>query len=279
MVLNPRVVASTITVLPNSGTNNRFFCRLICFLTLPVGLNLVARVLFEYPPPTTLVFLVIAHVFITVFACYHRIYMNAIDTIFFLAVLIMSVVIHEVSHGFMAEYLGDKTARLAGRLTLNPIRHLDLFGSVILPAILYFSTGFAFGWARPVPYNPANLRNERWGTVAVAAAGILANIFIALFFGLMLRGLYPGYASENLVSFVSSIVFVNLALAFFNLVPIPPLDGSKILFGILPFRFSAAVNVIERYSLFLLIAFIFFFSQYLSPIIIHAFQLITGINL
>ena len=205
--------------------------------------------------------------------------MNAIDTIFFLAILIMSVVIHEVSHGFMAERLGDKTARLAGRLTLNPLNHLDLFGSVLLPAILYFTTGFAFGWARPVPYNPANLRNERWGTIAVAAAGVLANLFIALFFGLVLRFLAPGYAPENLVSFVSSIVIVNLALAFFNLVPIPPLDGSKILFGLLPGSFASAVSVIERYSLFILIAFIFFFSQWLNPLILHAFMLITGMGL
>ena len=95
----------------------------------------------------------------------------------------MSVVIHEVSHGFMAEYFGDDTARDAGRLTLNPIPHLDIFGSIILPAVLVLAhSPFLFGWAKPVPYNPNNLRNKKWGTVAVAAAGILANLAIAIFF-------------------------------------------------------------------------------------------------
>ncbi|MBP6866282.1 MAG: site-2 protease family protein [Candidatus Pacebacteria bacterium] len=205
--------------------------------------------------------------------------MDAIDTIFYLAILIMSVVIHEVSHGFMAEYFGDKTARLAGRLTLNPVAHLDLFGSIILPAILYFTTGFAFGWARPVPYNPANLRNEKWGTIAVAAAGVLANLFIALFFGLLLRFLWPVFPTEKLIGFVSSIVIVNLALAFFNLVPIPPLDGSKILFNLLPGRFAQILATIEQYSFFILILFIFMFSQYLAPVIFGSFKLITGLGL
>ncbi len=205
--------------------------------------------------------------------------MDAIDTIFYLAILIMSVVIHEVSHGFMAEYFGDKTARMAGRLTLNPIAHLDLFGSVILPAILYFTTGFAFGWARPVPYNPENLRNEKWGTIAVAAAGVLANLFIALFFGLVLRFLLPVFPTEKLIGFVSSIVIVNLALAIFNLVPIPPLDGSKILFNLLPARFSQMLGVIEQYSFVILVLFIFMFSQYLSPLIFGSFKLITGLGL
>ena len=103
--------------------------------------------------------------------------MQAIDTIFYIAILIMSVVIHEVSHGFVAEYFGDKTARFAGRLTLNPLKHLDLFGSVILPIFMYLSFGFAFGWAKPVPYNPDNLRDRKWGTLWVAAAGIISNIF------------------------------------------------------------------------------------------------------
>lgn len=205
--------------------------------------------------------------------------MEAIDTIFYLAILIMSVVIHEVSHGFMAEYFGDKTARMAGRLTLNPVAHLDLFGSIILPAILYFTTGFAFGWAKPVPYNPANLRNEKWGTIAVAAAGVLANLFIALFFGLILRFLLPVFPTEKLIGFISSIVIVNLALAFFNLVPIPPLDGSKILFNLLPARFTQMLAVVEQYSFFILILFIFMFSQYLAPVIFGSFKFITGLGL
>jgi len=100
----------------------------------------------------------------------------------------MSVVIHEVSHGFMAERFGDKTARFAGRLTLNPLKHLDMFGSILLPALLVLThSPFLFGWAKPVPYNPDNLSNRKWGTIAVAAAGVLANFFIAIFFGLVIR--------------------------------------------------------------------------------------------
>ena len=107
--------------------------------------------------------------------------------IFFIAILIMSIVIHEVSHGYAAEMLGDPTARLAGRLTLNPINHLDMVGSFIVPVLMYLATGFVFGWAKPVPYNPYNLKDGRWGPAIVAIAGPLANIFVAVFFGLLIR--------------------------------------------------------------------------------------------
>src|SRR3989344_4541519 len=118
--------------------------------------------------------------------CYHRIHMDATNAMFYIAILIMSVVIHEVSHGFMAEHFGDKTARNAGRLTLNPIKHLDLFGSIFLPVFLVFShSPFLFGWAKPVPYNPHNLSNRKWGTIAVAGAGVLANAAIAIIFGII----------------------------------------------------------------------------------------------
>src|SRR3989338_6511429 len=114
--------------------------------------------------------------------------MQATDTIFYIVILVMSVVIHEVSHGFVAEYFGDKTARFAGRLTLNPLVHLDLFGSVLLPALLVLvNAPFLFGWAKPVPYNPNNLTDRKWGTIAVASAGVLANFAIAVIFGLIIR--------------------------------------------------------------------------------------------
>src|SRR3989344_1401885 len=119
--------------------------------------------------------------------------MQGIDVIFYITILLMSVVIHEVSHGFMAERFGDKTARYAGRLTLNPLKHLDIFGSILLPILLYVSSGFAFGWAKPVPYNPDNLTNRKWGTIAVAAAGVLANFLIAILFSIIiLFSLLPG---------------------------------------------------------------------------------------
>lgn len=207
--------------------------------------------------------------------------MQAVNTIFYIAILVMSVVIHEVSHGFMAERFGDKTARHAGRLTLNPLNHLDLFGSVLLPALLYITSGFVFGWAKPVPYNPDNLSNKRWGTMWVALAGVLANLLVAVFFSLIIR-VAPVLGIELPGSFyfiTSSIVLVNLALMIFNLVPIPPLDGSKILFSVLPGSFYRVASFIEQYSLPLLIVFILFFSDILYPILSGLFKLLTGLSL
>jgi Zn-dependent protease len=206
--------------------------------------------------------------------------MDATNAIFYVAILIMSVVIHEVSHGFMAEYFGDETARDAGRLTLNPIKHLDLFGSIILPAFLVLThAGFLFGWAKPVPYNPNNLSNRKWGTIAVASAGVLANLFLAVFFGLIIR-FSSGFAWPTGFYFITSaIVIVNLALAVFNLIPIPPLDGSKILFSFLPGSFFSFFMALERYGLILLLVFIIFFSNYLHPILAFLFYLIAGLAL
>lgn len=192
----------------------------------------------------------------------------------------MSVVIHEMSHGFMAEMFGDKTARFAGRLTLNPIKHLDWFGSVLLPTILVMiKSPFLFGWAKPVPYNPENFTNRKWGTIAVASAGVLANFFIAFIFGLILRFSVGENVPEGFNFIISSIVLVNLGLGIFNLVPIPPLDGSKILFNLLPSAFSKIVAFLELYSFILVIIFIFFFSNFLYPILTFLFHLITGLSL
>jgi Zn-dependent protease len=210
--------------------------------------------------------------------------MNATNAVFYIVILIMSVVIHEVSHGFMAEYFGDRTARDAGRLTLNPISHLDIFGSIILPVMLVLShSPFLFGWAKPVPYNPNNLSDKKWGTIAVAAAGVMANFLIAIIFGFIIR-LAPhilpsSILSANFYFIVSIIVIVNLALGIFNLVPIPPLDGSKILFSFLPeSAFSFMINF-ERYSLVLLLIFIVFFSDYLYPVLAFLFHLVAGLAL
>lgn len=194
----------------------------------------------------------------------------------------MSVVVHEISHGFMAEYFGDSTARHSGRLTLNPISHLDPFGSIFLPAILVLShSPVLLGWAKPVPYNPANLRNLKWGTIAVASAGVLANFFIAFVFGLIMRSIpYLGLSismSESLYFITSVIVVTNLALGVFNLTPIPPLDGSKILFSLLPVSFQPLINLIEEYSLVALLVFVVFFSDKLFPIIAFLFRLFTGL--
>jgi len=200
------------------------------------------------------------------------------DTIFYIVVLIMSVVIHEVSHGFTAEYFGDQTARYAGRLTLNPIKHLDLFGSILLPALLVIShSPFLFGWAKPVPYNPDNLSNKKWGTVAVAAAGVIANFSIAIIFGIIIRLTSGMDLPVGFYFITSTIVVVNLALGIFNLVPIPPLDGSKILFSLLPYSFSPIISFFEQYSLVLLVIFIVFFADHLFPILVYLFTLLTGL--
>lgn len=192
----------------------------------------------------------------------------------------MSIVVHEVSHGFIAEYFGDDTARNAGRLTLNPIKHLDLFGSIILPTVLILSkAGFLFGWAKPVPYNPNNLSHRKWGTIAVASAGVMANFFIAIVFGVIIRLSSSFVLPSGFYFITSAIVIVNLALGIFNLVPIPPLDGSKIFFSFLPERAFSFIQTYEQYSLILLLVFIVFFSDYLYPILTFLFHLITGLAL
>jgi Zn-dependent protease len=166
--------------------------------------------------------------------------------IFFFIALIFSIIIHEVSHGFAAEILGDPTARLQGRLTLNPIPHIDVLGSIIVPAILVFSgSGFLFGWAKPVPYNPYNLKNQKWGEAIVAGAGPLSNIFLAITFGLVVR-FGSGTLSTSFIGLAGLVVFINIMLAFFNLIPVPPLDGSKLLKSVLPFRASMQYQRFEH---------------------------------
>ncbi len=204
--------------------------------------------------------------------------MDATNAIFYIVILIVSVVIHEVSHGFVAEYFGDQTARFAGRLTLNPLKHLDLFGSVLLPILLVLShSPFLLGWAKPVPYNPNNLSNKKWGTIAVASAGVLANFSIAIIFGMIIRLTASLTMPAGFYFITSIIVIINLALGIFNLIPIPPLDGSKILFSLLPNSSFKFISFFEQYSLILLLVFIVFFSNYLFPILSFLFTLLTGL--
>ncbi len=182
--------------------------------------------------------------------------MDALITIFFIIVLFFSVIIHEIAHGSVAFYLGDPTAKYAGRLTLNPLSHIDPIGSVILPLFLFLTTagnGPIFGWAKPVPVNPYNFKDQKWGEVKVSLAGPAANILIAVIFGLLIRFFR---VPEPLFTFFSIISIYNFALGIFNLVPIPPLDGYHILFRFLPADTSNFKNLMMRYSLVVLLAFI-----------------------
>jgi len=207
---------------------------------------------------------------------------SAIPFLFNIVILIFLVVIHEVAHGYAALAMGDKTAQYAGRLTLNPFKHLDPFGSIVIPTLSYLLGGVIFGWAKPVPYNPYNLRNQKWGPALVAVAGPLANLTMAIIFGLVVRFLpdlangLPGFFVLNFMTVSSTIVFISLLLAFFNLIPIPPLDGSKILFAVLPYQWRNVVFFLERYGLIIFLIFILFFAHWLMPVILLFFRLITG---
>lgn len=185
---------------------------------------------------------------------------TAVITIFSLIVLLFSVIIHELAHGYVAASLGDPTAKYEGRLTLNPLKHLDPFGSVILPLLLLLATGGQgpiFGWAKPVPINPYNFRDQKWGTLKVSIAGPATNFAIAIIFGLFIRFLnFPQIAP--LIQLLGIVVFYNFLWGIFNLVPIPPLDGSWILFRFLPQAWEKAKMVLNQYGLFILIFFIFF---------------------
>jgi len=196
-------------------------------------------------------------------------------------ILIFSVIIHEVAHGFMADRLGDPTARLAGRLTLNPLKHLDPVGSIIVPIITSLAN-FTFGWAKPVPFNPYNLKNRRQGEFLIALAGPGSNLLLALIFGLIIRFAYAGAQSASSLAFIqilSYIVIINIVLAIFNLIPVPPLDGSKLLFAFLSDQYGRLRETLETYGpIFVLVA-IFLLWDIISPLVPYIFNLITGLNL
>jgi Zn-dependent protease len=201
------------------------------------------------------------------------------EIIFNIAILIMSVIIHEVSHGYAALYLGDVTAKYAGRLTLNPIKHIDPVGSIFLPILFaIMNTGLILGWAKPVPYNPYNLRNQRWGEMIVAIAGPASNFIIAIVFGLLIRFYEVLSLPDSFVVLALSVVMINVVLAVFNLIPIPPLDGSKVLFSILPSNYSLKIRLIfDRFGILLILFVAFFVWQFILPIVYFLVRLITGL--
>lgn len=224
-------------------------------------------------------------------------------TLFTIAALIFSAIIHEYAHGWVAHKLGDDTAKDAGRLTLNPLSHLDPLGSVLVPLILALSKSpFFIAWAKPVPYNPYNLRDPKYGDLKVALGGPGANFLVAAFFGLASRFLPltlelksslviaffqgDGQALLSSVSgnyfaslFVLSAVFcfVNLILMIFNLIPLPPLDGSKILITFLPQRWRASYYRIEPYGFFIILALVMFGIINIGKPLFFIFSALTGI--
>lgn len=170
-----------------------------------------------------------------------------------IVILLFSVIIHEVMHGVMALKFGDRTAENAGRLTLNPIPHIDPIGTIIMPLLLVLSgSPLLFGWAKPVPVNPLNFHNIKKGELYTASAGVLANFCLALFATLILH-LTKSFSGPVIESILRFTIYINLVLAIFNSLPIPPLDGSKILQSYLPLKYQGAFREFEKYGFFILI--------------------------
>jgi Zn-dependent protease len=203
-----------------------------------------------------------------------------------LVILILSIVFHEVAHGYAANWLGDPTARLAGRLNPNPLLHIDPVGSVLIPGILFLTHApFLFGWAKPVPYNPYNLRNQKWGESIVAAAGPLANLLLAFIFAIIIRMAPALELSNSFADMLGYVVFINVLLALFNAIPIPPLDGSKIIVPFLPLmlqiKYRAIATYMENLGLIALFLLVFIFMQIFwqpfSVLVTSVFRLLVGI--
>lgn len=191
----------------------------------------------------------------------------------------VGVIFHEVAHGYAAWRLGDPTAKLAGRLTLNPIAHIDLWGTIIIPTLMYIAGGFIFGWAKPVPVNYYNLRGGKYGPFLVALAGPATNLALVIIFGLLAR-FSP--ANTALPYLFFTMALVNAVLMLFNLIPIPPLDGSKVLYLFLENR-PDIITMLEQYGLYIMLFVLFFGSRLLSSIVFgpaaQLVQAVSGVSL
>lgn len=187
--------------------------------------------------------------------------------------VLFAITLHEVAHGWVANKLGDGTAKMLGRLTVNPLKHIDPIGTVALPLGLYVFTGFIFGWAKPVPVNTNNLQSPRKDMAIVAIAGPVSNIIMALFWVIVMKFANTLVADPNIAKFVMDMAYIgiliNLILFIFNLFPIPPLDGSKVLAGFVPRTFSNLMDKIEPYGFFILIGLVYFgiLGAIITPII------------
>jgi len=171
---------------------------------------------------------------------------------------LIAVIFHETAHGYVADRLGDPTARISGRLTLDPRAHIDPFGTLLLPLLLLLIRApFIFGWAKPVPFDPYNLRDPRKGMLLIAVAGVVTNFVIAILatilFHLTVNFLPASFATLAFSVILQKIILINVLLAVFNLIPIPPLDGSKVLMSILPENLAQDIRSVEPYGIFLLL--------------------------
>jgi len=190
-------------------------------------------------------------------------------------VLLFSIIIHEIAHGYVALLNGDATARMLGRITLNPIPHIDPVGSILLPLLLLISqSSFLIGWAKPVPVNPLNFRNYRWGEFAVSAAGPVSNLALAAIFSVLLR---LGLENPGLTQMAYYGVSINIILALFNLIPIPPLDGSHILALMLPRELARLYSYLQPVGFFLIL--ILFYTGILGAILMPLYRQIALIML
>ncbi len=186
-------------------------------------------------------------------------------------VLLFSVIVHEVAHGYVALRNGDPTARMLGRITLNPVPHIDPVGTILLPALLLLThAGILFGWARPVPVNPRNFRNYRWGEITVSAAGPMSNLALAVGFAFLF---HLGGANQGLRLLAEYGVSINIFLALFNLVPIPPLDGSHILSILLPPELDRIYHYLDPVGFILILA--LFYTGILGALLMPLYRQIA----
>ncbi|MDH5570245.1 MAG: site-2 protease family protein [Gammaproteobacteria bacterium] len=194
--------------------------------------------------------------------------------------MLFAIIVHEVAHGWMARRLGDPTAAMLGRLTLNPIKHIDPIGTILVPVIMVATLGIAFGWAKPVPINWRNLHNPKRDMVLVAAAGPASNLLMALAWAILARIAELLPASMNFVSvpliYMGTIgILINTLLMVFNLIPLPPLDGGRVAVGLLPPRWSITLSRVEPYGI--MVVLVLFMTGMLEKIIWPTIRLISGI--